>query len=158
MVIDNDRQIMWQDNIGAKKTKVCWLTDPDFLDCQAGLPQQHRPSCDNHANRETCNVGFTPLPRYTAYQECHNLILGGYGDWQVPTIEDLYSIVDTSREKAPFINPVFENATSLQYWSSTSIERTASLAWVIFFGDRIASRVRFDKNTEIGLRCVRDIK
>ncbi len=158
VVIDNKQQIMWQDDIGAKKTKACWLTDPDFLDCQAGMPQQHRPSCDNHNSRETCNVGFTPLPRYTAYQECYNLILGGYNDWHVPTVSDLSSIVDTSREKAPFINPIFENTTSLQYWSSTSIDRRESLAWVIFFGNREASYVKFDKNTEVGIRCVRDIK
>lgn len=157
VVIDNEQQIMWQDDIGAKKTKACWLTDSDFLDCQAGLPQQHRPSCDNHDSQERCNTGFTPLPRYTAYKECSNLILGGYNDWHVPTVADLNSIVDTSREKAPFINPVFKNTTSLQYWSSTSIERTESLAWVIFFGDRTSSHVKFDKNTEIGIRCVRDI-
>jgi len=157
IVIDNDQQIMWQDDIGAKKTKVCWLTDHDFLDCQDGLPQQHRPSCDNHDSREACNIGFTSTPRYTAYQVCNNLTLGGYSDWHVPTVYDLGSIVDTSREKAPFINPIFENSTSLQYWSSTSIERTASLAWVIFFGDRVSSHVKFDKNTEVGIRCVRDI-
>jgi len=157
VVINNEQQIMWQDDIGAKETKACWLTDPDFLDCQAGLPQQHRPSCDNYNSRETCNVGFSPFPRYTAYQECSNLTLGGYNDWHVPTLNDLSSIVDITREKAPFINPIFENTTSLQYWSSTSIERTASLAWVIFFGNRETSHVKFDKNTEVGIRCVRDI-
>jgi len=158
IVIDHAQQIMWQDDIQARKTKACWLTDPDFLDCQAGLPQQYRPSCDNHSNRENCNAGFTPLPRHTAYEECNNLTLGGYNDWHVPTLEDLKSIVDTSREKAPFINPIFKNTTSLQYWSSTVITRTPSLAWVIFFGDRTSSHVKFDKNTEIGIRCVRDIK
>jgi len=157
VVIDNDQQIMWQDDIGAKERKVCWLTDPDFLDCQAGLPQQHRPSCDKHDSMEHCNLGYTPSPRYTAYQECQNLTLGGYSDWHVPTLSDLRSIVDTSRDKAPFINPIFENTTSLQYWSSTSIERTASLAWVIFFGDRVSSNIKFDKNSEIGIRCVRDM-
>ena len=157
VVIDNEEQIMWQDDIRAKEIKACWLTDPDFLDCQAGMPQQHRPSCDNYNSMERCSGEFTVLPRYTAYKECSNLTLGGYSDWHVPTLNDLSSIVDTTREKAPFINPIFENTTSLQYWSSTSIDRTASLAWVIFFGNRETSHVKFDKNTEVGIRCVRDI-
>ena len=157
IVTDHRNQLLWQDDERAKDIKACWLTDMDYNDCSNYLPQQRRSSCDNSENFYSCDGDNTIYSRYTAYKECQELQLGGYSGWRVPTIRELKTIVDTSRRKAPFINPVFQNASSLQYWSITTHETMFDSAYVIFFGDKEATESYFDKNSEVKIRCVRDL-
>lgn len=56
---------------------------------------------------------------------------GGFTDWRMPTIKELWTLVDTGRT-IPAINPIF-TSTSSYYWSSTTLIGMADWAWYIQF-------------------------
>ena len=65
-----------------------------------------------------------------AVKYCENLE-GVYNDWQLPSIDELKSIVDYTR--TPAIIEGFENTQSSSYWTSTK-EGSASF-WIVNFAD-----------------------
>jgi Leucine-rich repeat (LRR) protein len=54
------------------------------------------------------------------YNFCKNLSFAGYSDWRLPTVEELVSILDLTREDSPSINPIFQNRESGKYWSNST--------------------------------------
>ncbi|PKL52235.1 MAG: hypothetical protein CVV37_02295 [Nitrospira bacterium HGW-Nitrospira-1] len=65
---------------------------------------------------------------------CHDLALGGYGEWRLPTKSELFSIVDFGRY-SPSINlSVFPNAKTDGYWSFSANQTFTDIAWNVFFG------------------------
>ena len=88
-----------------------------------------------------------------AINYCENLTLGGYSDWYLPDINQLYSIADKTKYK-PAIDPTFQNVISNLYWSSTTDTYSSSRAWnVDFYGGRNGWYGKSDGNY---VRCVRD--
>jgi hypothetical protein len=86
---------------------------------------------------------------------CEELILNGYIDWRVPTIEQLQSIVDVT-QKSPTINKLFEYSSKNQYWSNTPFILDKQSYWYIDFNTGVRS---YDKNSQtFNIRCIRDIK
>ncbi|GAL36826.1 internal repeat sequences detected [Vibrio maritimus] len=85
---------------------------------------------------------------FSAIQYCENLELAGQGDWRMPNIKELHSIVDYSRSpdttKSAAIDPVFEASTIINegqkvdypnYWSSTThanLMNTNNAAYIAF--------------------------
>jgi len=64
---------------------------------------------------------------------CKGLSLGGYSDWLLPSIEDLWSITD-HRLWNPAINTTFfPKAQPSYYWSSTMCAYCKDEAWVLGF-------------------------
>jgi len=83
---------------------------------------------------------------------CANLTLGGSSTWRTPTIEELYLLADSERIN-PSIDPVFTNANSSGYWSSTTYVADTTRAWYVSFlggNDSIG-----DKTNSGYVRCVR---
>jgi hypothetical protein len=59
--------------------------------------------------------------------------LGGTG-WRLPTLKELYSIVDLSQTTTPYIDPTaFPSTPSAAYWSSSPVAGSPSNAWGVFF-------------------------
>lgn len=86
---------------------------------------------------------------------CQNKTLGGYSDWRLPTIKELATIVDYGRDN-PATDPVFQNANSMEYWSSTTFYFNTDLAWSISFYYGHAFDVLKDSTySTYYVRCVR---
>ena len=72
------------------------------------------------------------------------------GDWRLPTVKELVSLIDWSK-KGPASD--FPGMNSDMYWSSSSYAGGSSLAWSVFFNDGF---VYYDgKLFPYYVRCVR---
>ena len=86
---------------------------------------------------------------------CEALTLGGYGDWRLPTIEELETIVDYGRYD-PAIDSVFAHVTSDYYWSSTTNANYMCYGWVVHFNYGLSRNSTKDNGLHV--RCVRGRK
>jgi len=84
---------------------------------------------------------------------CDNLDLDG-GGWRLATIDELNSTVDESRSD-PAINPIFQNAESLGYWSGTTYPDNTDQAWGIGFNSGGWHHCNKDGRIKF-IRCVRE--
>ena len=89
----------------------------------------------------------------TAKVYCENIVLNGYIDWRVPTINEIINIIDLNEKNAinkkfKFVNP------NLYSTSSTFIEDTESL-WAIDF--KSGAIITDKKRNENYIRCIRDM-
>jgi len=67
--------------------------------------------------------------------------LCGFNDWRLPTLEELQSILDTSRATKPSRTPIltidanwFPNTQVAAYWSATPGTDNSTSAWYVYFG------------------------
>jgi len=63
---------------------------------------------------------------------CSNLNYAGFSDWKLPSIPDLFTIIDFSKG-----NPAcyIKDTKSSSYWSSTTYAGNTSDAWRVYFGN-----------------------
>lgn len=62
---------------------------------------------------------------------CKKLNLAGHSDWRLPTVEELFGLVDRSKTD-PAINPVF-GCRSSYHWSSAPYAGVSDFAWLVSF-------------------------
>ena len=67
-----------------------------------------------------------------AISYCSNLPLDD-GGWWLPNIEELETLVDSSRNDPAVTEGIFQHISSSYYWSSTTSEYSADLAWIMGF-------------------------
>lgn len=97
---------------------------------------------------------WTPIQGSMTWDEAmkyaETLRLGGHTDWRLPTIEELFSLLDFSRSNPASTFPGMPNNW---FWSSSSDSSSSSDAWVIYsFNGNVYS----DKKTySYHVRCVR---
>lgn len=69
---------------------------------------------------------------------CQGLELDGYSDWRLPTVYELASIVDYKEDK-PMLTNIFLGQPD-NYWTSTYLAGTNSVAWAISFDTGVINR------------------
>jgi hypothetical protein len=71
----------------------------------------------------------------TASKLCADLRLGDKNDWRLPTVHELFAIVDHSKYSPAIDEAVFPNTEHGYYWTSTPCAwRPGSAAWCVAFG------------------------
>ena len=90
----------------------------------------------------------------TAEVYCENMILNGYIDWRVPTLNELINIIDLKNKNA--IHSKFKFVKPNIYISNTSFIEEDSLLWGIDF--KTGMIMKDKKTNENYIRCIRDIK
>lgn len=85
---------------------------------------------------------------------CDTLILNGYTDWYLPSIQQLQSIIDIENKKG-FIKKQFKYAKGDKYWSNTPFIKDNRYYWYVDFQTGKTSYMQ--KGTQNFVRCVRDI-
>ncbi len=84
---------------------------------------------------------------------CHELRLGKYDDWRLPSSDEFASLIDESLY--PHIDPIFRYKVMDIYWTATPYIHEKDAVWVVFF--QYGSRGYQNKNKQFHLRCVRSI-
>lgn len=87
---------------------------------------------------------------------CSELRHAGYNDWRLPSLEELNSIVDRSKESA-LDSAYFKNNSALSYWTRTSDVQTYDTAFTVAF-ELYGSNYSLDRRESHYVRCVRNAK
>jgi hypothetical protein len=86
---------------------------------------------------------------------CDSLVLNGYTDWQLPTIMQLQTLIDTANEKV-VLEKAFEYFEKGKYWSSTDFAQDLNKYWYLNISN---GEINFEDASESNfIRCVRDLK
>jgi len=64
-----------------------------------------------------------------AEKYCKDLRMGEHRDWRLPTLEELFAIVDYKKND-PAIDPIFKSKSSW-YWTSTDFAGYAGYVWCV---------------------------
>jgi len=84
---------------------------------------------------------------------CENIILNGYIDWRVPTVEEVVKIIDVTNNTS--VSKEFQNIEPKIYTTSTSFVENFGYIWAVDF--EIGKILTVDKMDMNYIRCVRDI-
>ncbi len=127
------------------------LNQPVVADAVTGLTWQ---GCAAGQSGPDCSIGGATSQVWNdAVSYCDALDWGGYTDWRLPDVKELYSIVDT-RRTFPSTDPAAFPQTPLSYfWSSSSYAADPSSAWGVAFDNGYVGNV--DKDNGKYVRCVR---
>jgi hypothetical protein len=90
-----------------------------------------------------------------AKEYCENLIFGSFSDWRVPTIRELYSIIEHNQKRgASKVSSQFYTLQKSWYWSSTQFVDEKRKSWNINFS---TGNDTWDfKSKRINVVCVRE--
>lgn len=129
-----DHYPIWQDPV----TGLMWQDEP--------YTQQEKEACSCNGNYE--KVGDWKY----AKQYCKELRLGGYSDWRLPTIYELLTLLDNTKEEEPYIIDGLKHINTPFCWSST-VCKGHKFAWFVVFlaGDSGTDSKRY----QLYIRAVR---
>jgi len=110
VVNDTNTTLMWQDNSEAKTVMKPWVTQANY---DAG--------------------NYYDTSGDTAATYCSNLVMAGYSDWYLPTINELRTLLTPARQSnGYYISTDFKNYNDW-YWSSSSDSYNSAYGWVVIF-------------------------
>ncbi|GBF51653.1 hypothetical protein LPTSP4_31910 [Leptospira ryugenii] len=108
--------------------------------------------CSDGLSGTNCTIGSANNSTWTiANSNCIGLTTNGKS-WRLPNVIELYSIFDESISTSPYINSLFPNTTSTQYWSSTTYTSATTTGVLVYFNT--GSAANLSKATTRPFRCV----
>lgn len=75
----------------------------------------------------------------SAERLCAELVLAGHSDWRLPTVEELFGLVDRTRCDPAIDTTLFPGTRMDWYWSSTRTAWAPASLWIIYFGNGLSS-------------------
>jgi len=93
---------------------------------------------------------------YEAQEYAKSLLLDGENDWRLPSLAELESLLDRTKERPEGRPPMRDEVPfrdELSYWSSTTFERDTKNAWIVMFDG--AYVLSYYKTNQYHVRCVR---
>ena len=85
---------------------------------------------------------------------CQSLTLGGVGGWRLPTVRELVSLIDESREVVPLLPPLFQPGPAARFWSSTARAKDPAATYVVDF-ETANVQAEDSAAAALSVRCVR---
>jgi hypothetical protein len=110
--------------------------------------------CSKGQTGADCSGGSATAATWTtALTDCSGLTLAGR-TWRLPTVNELGSLLDTTKASGPTIDTTaFPSTVANYYWSSTTYAPNTSNVWAVLFFDGLIPS-NFSKTTNSYVRCV----
>jgi hypothetical protein len=86
---------------------------------------------------------------------CEDLEYDGYNDWRLPTVRELYTLVDVTK-RDPAIKKGLKFTQMDYYWSATTSASNSSKKWCVDFKSGYVKT--FHESNDYYIRCVRGVK
>ncbi|MBI5525156.1 MAG: DUF1566 domain-containing protein [Deltaproteobacteria bacterium] len=124
---------------------------PVVADNTTGLTWQ---GCAAGLSGAACGTGSATTHTWqNALKYCEGLTWGNQSDWRLPSVGELFSLVDARRSIPAIDTTAFPTTPSSYFWSSTSYAANTSIAWYVHFGAGGVSG--YDRPSNSNVRCVR---
>lgn len=95
---------------------------------------------------------------YSAVSYCSNLDLSFSQDWRLPTIDELFALVDTSVSAPKIVSDLRDTTDTSKYsyyWSSTMYSQNTSYPMIVSYFDGRQYYYPYGKTNKHYVRCVR---
>jgi hypothetical protein len=135
-------------------TQLSYTDNGDFTitDNRTGLMWK---KCSEGQNNDSSCTGTAGTYTWAnAITQCENLTTpGGYTDWRLPNMKELFSIIKFEGS-APFIDSTnFPTTVNNYYWTSTTYVPSTTYALTVYF--KFGSVLSYSKTSLVYVRCVR---
>lgn len=88
-----------------------------------------------------------------AVDYCENLLLGGHGDWRLPSMKEIQTLVVETQTNPALDTELFSEAAGLRFWTSSQPPEMSGFAWL--FDSAIGHSYAQETAFEVRARCVR---